>query len=162
MKVSGLTLDTQTNSPILILKDYDSDTSIPIWIGLLEATSIATQLEKFNFPRPMTHDLFKDIIYRLGAKVDKIEIFDLRENTFYAMIYLSGPKGELLIDARPSDAIAIALRTDSPIFVHERVIKKSMNMDQTKGKAEVKTEEGRKWADLLGKMSPDDFGKYKM
>ncbi len=122
MTVSGLTIDPFTNSPIMILKDVASDKAVPIWIGLLEATAIASELENIKFSRPMTHDLLKNIMELMETQVTKVEVCDLRDNTYFALIYLSRDGNEITIDARPSDAIAIALRTKAPIFVADVVI----------------------------------------
>ena len=161
MKVSGLVMDPQTNTPILILKDLQSETSLPIWIGILEATSIATELEKIQLPRPMTHDLIKNCFEFLNVKVERIEVCDLRQNTYYALIYLRNNDGVRTIDARPSDAIAIALRTDAPIFVKEDVLLKSQKPDGTTQPVFSK-EEKENWDDILENLDPEDFSKYKM
>ena len=161
MKITGLTMDPQTNTPIVVLKDTKSDTVLPIWIGLLEATAIATELEKIQFPRPMTHDLIKNLMGHLGATVDRVEVCDLRDNTFYAWIYLMVQGKESKIDARPSDALAIALRTSARIYVNEAVLEKSKKIE-TGAKAEIQDEEAKKWTDILENLSPEDFGKYKM
>jgi bifunctional DNase/RNase len=161
MTVFGLTIDPFTNSPIMILKDGTGDKSMPIWIGLLEATAIASELEKVHFSRPMTHDLLKNVLDQLGARVAKVEVCDLKNNTFYAMIHLLLADKTMTIDARPSDAIALALRTESPIFVSDDVIERSTNVDTT-GKEEVAGDEGKKWSDILENLDPEDFGKYKM
>jgi len=129
MKVSGIAIDPVTNTPIMILREVDGEQAMPIWIGLLEATAIATEMEKIRFSRPMTHDLLRNILKEVGAGVVKIEIIDLRENTFYAIITIITRDREFQVDARPSDAIALALRTDSPIYVHETVIDKSKRME---------------------------------
>lgn len=161
MKVSGLVMDPQTNTPILILKDTQNDASLPIWIGLLEATSIATELEKIQFPRPMTHDLLKNCLDHLNVKVERIEVCDLRNNTYFALIYLRNNDRVSSIDARPSDAIAIALRTDAPIFVKEDVLTRSQKVE---GKPQpiLDKENKEKWADILEQLDPEDFSKYKM
>jgi len=161
MKVSGLVMDPQTNTPILILKDTQNDASLPIWIGLLEATSIATELEKIQFPRPMTHDLLKNCLDHLNVKVERIEVCDLRNNTYFALIYLRSNDQVSSIDARPSDAIAIALRTDAPIFVKEDVLTKSQKVE---GKPQVilDKENKERWAEILEQLDPEDFSKYKM
>ena len=159
--MSGLTMDPQSNTPIVVLKDTESDISLPIWIGLLEATAIATELEQVQFARPMTHDLIKNLLDQLGAKVDKVEVCDLRDNTFFAWIYLIVNGKETKIDARPSDALAIALRVKATIYVNEKVIEKSGRMDAD-AKAEIKDEDAKKWTDILENLSPEDFGKYKM
>ena len=122
MKVTGLVMDPNTNTPILVLKDVEDETTLPIWIGLLEATAIATELEKIQFPRPMTHDLIRNLFDHLNVTVDRIEVSDLKNNTYYAMIYLRDHDSLSQIDARPSDAIAIALRMDAPIYVSTEVI----------------------------------------
>jgi bifunctional DNase/RNase len=161
MKISGLTMDPQTNTPIVVLKDPTSETSLPIWIGLLEATAIATELEQVQFSRPMTHDLLKNIMSHLGVKVDRVEVCDLRDNTFYAWIYLEVNGKETRIDARPSDALAIALRVNARIYVDEKVIEKSGKLEPV-GKVEIKDEEAKKWTEILENLSAEDFGKYKM
>ncbi|MBW2073009.1 MAG: bifunctional nuclease family protein [Deltaproteobacteria bacterium] len=161
MKISGLTMDPQTNTPIVVLKDLKNETSLPIWIGLLEATAIATELEQIKFPRPMTHDLMKNLMTHVGITVDRVEVCDLRDNTFYAWIYLNIKGKESKIDARPSDALAIALRMNARIFVNEKVIERSAKIE-SKGKAEIHDEEAKKWTEILENLSPDDFGKYKM
>ncbi len=161
MKVAGITVDPFTNTPIVILKDLEEQDVLPIWIGLLEASSIATALENIQTPRPMTHDLVKSILDTLGVKVLKIEVNDLRDNTYYALLHLDMNEKRLVIDARPSDAIALALRTGAPIFVEENVIKKSTKIDFAQKGDKVVTESGD-WEELLESLSPDDFGKYKM
>ena len=161
MKISGLTMDPHTNTPIVVLKDTKSETSLPIWIGLLEATAIATELEQVEFSRPMTHDLIKNLMGHLGVKVDRVEVCDLRDNTFYAWIYLNVNGKETRIDARPSDALAIALRVNARIFVDEKVIEKSGKLEPT-GQAEIKDDEAKKWTEILENLSAEDFGKYKM
>jgi bifunctional DNase/RNase len=161
MKVSGLLMDPQTNTPILILKDPESDRSLPIWIGLLEATAIATELEKIQFPRPMTHDLIKNCFDHLNVQVERVEVCDLRQNTYYALIYLRNSENVTPVDARPSDAIAIALRTNAPIFVKEDVLTRSQKSDGSPQPVFDK-ENKDKWADILAELDPEDFGKYKM
>ncbi|MBN1830763.1 MAG: bifunctional nuclease family protein [Deltaproteobacteria bacterium] len=161
MLVSGLTLDPLTNSPIVILKEVDGERTLPIWIGLLEATAIASELEGIKFSRPMTHDLLKTIIDSIDIEINKVEVCDLRNNTYYASIYLTHKGKQISIDARPSDALALSLRVDAPIFVDEEVIEKSKQIDLTTA-PEDKTEQGKKWQDILEKLDPEDFGKYKM
>ena len=157
MKVSGLTVDPYTNTPIVLLKDLEEKEVVPIWIGFFEASAIATQLEKVQLSRPMTHDLMKNLLDTLGVTVIKVEVTDLRENTFFAIIHLDMDGTHFAIDARPSDAIALALRTDVPIYVHEEVIKKSRKIDLRQQK------EGEEVLDeLLEELSSKDFGKYKM
>jgi uncharacterized protein len=161
MKVAGITVDPFTNTPIVLLKDLEEKDVLPIWIGLLEASSIATALENINTPRPMTHDLLKNILDNLGVKVLKIEVNDLKDNTYFALIHFDINKKRLVMDSRPSDAIAIALRTAAPIFVEEAVIKKSAKVDLTTKGDKVVTDT-TEWEDILENLSSDDFGKYKM
>ncbi|ADK86023.1 protein of unknown function DUF151 [Desulfarculus baarsii DSM 2075] len=158
MTVQGLTLDPGTNSPILILKSADGAQTLPIWIGLMEATAIASELEQIHFSRPMTHDLLKNLIDGLGHSVVKVEVVDLRDNTFYALIHLLGPGGEFSMDCRPSDAIALGLRAGAPIYVAEGVIAEAA----PKTSAEMASTSDDKWKDILERMKPEDFGKYKM
>jgi len=162
MKVSGLTIDPLTNTPIVILKDMQEKKAIPIWIGLFEASAIATELEKISFSRPMTHDLLTDILKVLEVEVIKIEINDLRNNTFFANIYLARNDKNIVIDSRPSDAIAIALRANAPIFVDEKVIEKSRNVDFGTKLTDLDKMKDEKLKEFLENLSPDDFGKYKM
>lgn len=164
MKVSGLVMDPQTNTPILILKDAQNEISLPIWIGLLEATAIATELEKIQFPRPMTHDLMKNCFEHLNVTVERIEVCDLRNNTYYALIYLKDKERVSPIDARPSDAIAIALRTNAPIFVHEEVLTKYQKSDDPNAPKPIfdKQKNKEKWAEILEELNPEEFSKYKM
>ena len=129
MVISGLTVYPITNSPIVILKEEDGDGTLPIWIGLLEATAIASELEGIKFSRPMTHDLLKNMIEILDAKVDRIEICDLKDNTYYALIHFEYNGKEMSIDARPSDAIALSLRFHIPILVSRDVITRSTQID---------------------------------
>jgi uncharacterized protein len=157
MIVHGLTIDPASNSPILILKDPDSERTLPIWIGLLEATAIASELEEVTFSRPMTHDLMKNLLESASYSVTRVEVTDLRDNTFYALIHLSSVNGELTVDSRPSDAIALALRTEAPIFVSQDVLERSSSESPNDGEDAEK-----KYKDLLESMDPNEFGKYKM
>lgn len=157
MKVSGLTIDPFTNMPIVILKDKGDKYSLPIWIGLIEASAIATELEKIKLSRPMTHDLLKNILDEASIKVEKIVVDSLSDNTFYAKIFLKSNGNEWVLDSRPSDAIAISLRTQAAIFVEKVVIDKSRKIDLSKG-----PQKKENWADILENLSPEDFGKYKM
>jgi uncharacterized protein len=161
MIISGLTVDPLTNSPIVILKEIDGEKTLPIWIGLLEATAIASELEGIEFSRPMTHDLIKNILDMVDVKVVKIEVCDLRNNTYFALIHILYNGKEMTIDSRPSDALALSLRVGAPVFVAEEVIEKSKQID-LKAEPEDKSEQGRKWQEILEKLDPDDFGKYKM
>jgi len=162
MKVSGLTIDPITNTPIVILKDMQENKAIPIWIGLFEASAIATELEKIVFSRPMTHDLFNECLKTLNVTVSKIEIGDIRNNTFYANIYLTRAGQSFTIDARPSDAIALALRARAPIFVDENVIEKSRNVDFGIKISDLDKLKEDKIKEYLENLSAEDFGKYKM
>jgi bifunctional DNase/RNase len=161
MKVAGITVDPFTNTPIVILKDLEEKDVLPIWIGLLEASSIATAIENITTPRPMTHDLLKNILDEVGVKIVKIEVNDLKDNTYFALLHLEVNKKRLVIDSRPSDAIAIALRTGASIFVDEGVIKKAAKIDLSKKGSKVVTDTSE-WEDILENLSSDDFGKYKM
>jgi bifunctional DNase/RNase len=154
MKVSGIALDPFTNTPIVILKDETNERTLPIWIGFMEASSIAMELEKTPRTRPITHDLVKNLIEKLGFLVSKIEVTDLLNDTFYARMHLKKDSEEYILDARPSDAIAIALRTDSPIFVNEEVINKSKSIEIDDDKEKLEK--------LLEQMPESNFGKYKM
>jgi len=154
MKVSGIALDPFTNSPIVILKDETNERTLPIWIGFMEASSIAMELEKTPRTRPITHDLVKNLIEKLGFLVSKIEVTDLLNDTFYACMHLKKDSEEYILDARPSDAIAIALRTDAPIFVNEEVINKSKSIEIDEDKEKLEK--------LLEQMPESNFGKYKM
>jgi len=159
--IAGMTMDPSSNTPIIILKSEEDDQAVPIWIGLLEATSIASALQNIQFDRPMTHDLFKNFLDLVQIGVTRVEICDLKENTFYAKIYFDTPDKTFSLDARPSDAIAIALRFKAPIYLDDKVIEKS-KMTETPAEAADETEEGKKWAEYLEKLNPDDFGKYKV
>jgi bifunctional DNase/RNase len=154
-------MDPTSNTPIIILKVIKGDQAIPIWIGLLEATSIASALQNIQFDRPMTHDLFKNFVKNMNMEVSKVEVCDLKNNTFYAKIYFTSEEKSFDIDARPSDAIAIALRFRAPIYVDDKIIEKSQILDSDQEMV-VEGEEGEKWAEYLKNLSPDDFGKYKV
>jgi bifunctional DNase/RNase len=163
MTISSLNMDPVTNSPIIILKEIEGEQTLPIWIGLLEATAIASEIEGVKFSRPMTHDLLKNFMDKMDIKVNKIEISDLRDNTYYALIHLTTRGETSSIDSRPSDAIAIALRTKAPIFVSDEVLKKSKQIEMTEESVPAdKSKQGKKWQDILEKLKPEDFGKYKM
>jgi len=161
MKIAGITVDPFTNTPIVLLKDLEEKDVLPIWIGLLEASSIATAMENIQTPRPMTHDLLKNILDQLSIKVIKIEVNDLKDNTYYALIHLDVNNKRLTIDARPSDALAIALRTGASIFVEESVIQRSAKVDLSQKGDKVVTDT-TEWEEILENLSQDDFGKYKM
>jgi uncharacterized protein len=156
-KIKGLMMDPITNSPIVILQDAERNTLLPIWVGIFEANAIALQIERIDTPRPMTHDLIKNILLQIKAEVEKIVVTELRDNTFYALIHLTLDGQQMTVDSRPSDAIALALRTDSPIFVTEEVISSSRNI--TLDKENLDPEDVKKW---LENLNPEDLGKYKM
>ena len=162
MKVLGLTIDPVTNTPIVILKDMDNNKAIPIWIGLFEASAIATEMKKIVFPRPLTHDLFVEFLRLFNITVSRIEIIDIRNNTFFANIYLIKDGLDYTIDARPSDAIAIALRVDAPIFVEDAVIEKSRDVDFGVKLNDLDKLKEDKIKEFLENLSAEDFGKYKM
>ena len=164
MKVGGLTLDPVTKTPIVILKDAENKLNLPIWIGLMEATSMATELEGIKMARPMTHDLLHNMIKEVGGKVEAIEVTNLQDNTYYAAIRLKVGERDIVIDSRPSDAISLALRMKSPIFVAAQVLESSSVLQQkedSEEEADLSSVSRDKWAEILEKMSPDDF-KYKM
>jgi len=157
MKVRGLALDPLSNMPIIILKDEEDKRSLPIWVGIFEANAIALELEKIATPRPMTHDLIKNVLVGLESQVHKVVVTELREDTFYAVIWVERDGRIISIDSRPSDALALALRVDCPIFVEDEVLKSSKlaaNMSDR-----VTSEELRKWLDGL---NDEDMGRYKM
>lgn len=157
MKIKGLMIDPITQMPIIVLRDPGSETVLPIWVGIFEANAIALELEQVAPPRPMTHDLLRDVIQRLDATVRRIVITELRDNTFYAMIHFGRNKEEIAVDSRPSDAIALALRTASPIFVDSEVLSRAKNMDLTKDSQD--NEKLRKWLETLDEK---ELGKYEM
>jgi len=160
--IVSLNMDPVTKTPFIILKEIEGERTLPIWIGLLEATAIASEIEGVRFPRPMTHDLLKNIIDKTDIKVNGVEICDLRDNTYYALIHLTSKGKDLSVDSRPSDAIAIALRAKAPIFVSDDVLRKSKQIEETEeGVPGDKSEQGKRWKDILEKLKPEDFGKYK-
>ncbi len=157
VKIRGLMMDPVTNMPIVILKDVGGSSVLPIWVGIYEANAIALEIEKVATPRPMTHDLLKNVLSGLETRVNKVVVSDLREDTFYARIWLEKNGETLSIDSRPSDALALALRVDCPIFVEEEVLKNSKASGSGADKAS--SEELRKWLENLG---DEDTGRYKM
>ncbi len=163
MRIRGLMMDPTANTPIVILKDVHSDTLLPIWVGTYEANAIALEIEKVATQRPMTHDLLKNVILQMGAQVDRVVVTELRDNTFYAVIELSMDGRKIFLDSRPSDAIALALRADCPIFVNEEVIKNSRNTTTEKTvpeaeEPEIDEAEEVEWPDEID----DNDIKYKM
>ena len=157
MKIRGLMMDPVTNMPIVILKDVGSDTVLPIWVGVPEANAIALEIEKVATPRPLTHDLIKNVLMGLETVVHKVVVTELKEDTFYAVIWLEREGRVISIDSRPSDALAVALRVDCPIFVEEQVLKTSKQAATMS--ENLTSDELRKY---LEGISDDDLGKYKM
>jgi bifunctional DNase/RNase len=162
MEISGLAIDPLSSVPIVILKEVTGKNSVPIWIGLLEASAIATVLEEIEFSRPMTHDLLKNIMETMNIVIERIVVDDLKDNTYYATIYMVADGRNFEIDSRPSDAIAIALRTSAKIYMEESVIERSRKLDLTQPEDLHSEEAKKKWAEVLDNLDPDDFGKYKM
>lgn len=162
MKVFGLAIDPLSNTPIVILKDLGEKKAIPIWIGLFEASAIASVLEKISFARPMTHDLLHEVMKALDTRIVKIVINDLRNNTFFAIIHVIQGGREKTIDSRPSDAIALALRAEAPIFVDEKVIEQSTHIDISTQAEDLGKYSREKLKEVLETLSPEAFGKYKM
>lgn len=157
MKIRGLMMDPVTNMPIVVLKDVSGSSILPIWVGIYEANAIALEIEKMPTPRPMTHDLIRNLLFGLETGVKKVVVNDLRDDTFYAVIWLERNGQMISVDSRPSDALAIALRLDCPIFVEEAVLKTSKSAQAV---AEVgNNEEVRKW---LENLNDEDLGRYKM
>ena len=157
MKIKGLMIDPVSNMPIIILKNADGDAVLPIWVGIFEANAIATQLEEIVSPRPMTHDLLKNVIEELQARIRRVVITDLRENTFFAKIHLDRSGEDLAVDSRPSDAMALALRAQAPIFVEQDVLDKSAATGEDADSQE--TERLRRWLETV---DPEELGKYEM
>ena len=157
MKIRGLLMDPVTNMPIVILKDSGSDTVLPIWVGVYEANAIALEIEKVSTPRPMTHDLIKNVLTGLDAAVHKVVVTELKDDTFFAVIWLEREGQVISIDSRPSDALALALRVDCPIFVDDEVLKNSKLAANLSARST--DEELRK---LLEGMNDEDLGRYKM
>lgn len=158
MHVVGISVDQNSGGAVLFLQD-DTERTLPIWIGLAEATAIAKELEGVELARPLTHDLFRDTLKATGAEITRVEVTDLRDNTYFAEIVLRDSSGGVVrVDSRPSDAVALAVRVDAPIFVHEQVLRKAQPAPK---EMPVPTDkEG--WKKLLEEMDPEDFGKYKM
>src|SRR5712691_3294963 len=158
MKIRGLMMDPVTNMPIVVLKDVDGNSILPIWVGIYEANAIALEIEKVSTPRPMTHDLIKSVLTGLDALVHKVVVTELKDDTFYAVIWMEREGHVVSIDSRPSDALPLALRVDCPIFVEDEVLKISKQAANSPVPA-VSSEELSKWLEDLG---DDDLGKYKM
>ena len=160
MKVRGLALDPMSNMPIIILRDEDDKRSLPIWVGIFEANAIALELEKIATPRPMTHDLIKNILEAIDARVVKVMVTDLKDNTFFAVLHLQVGETEYTVDSRPSDAIALALRVAAPIFVDEEVVRKAKSIEVTKEGETVKAYDPERLREWLENIKPEDFEKF--
>jgi hypothetical protein len=161
MKVRGLALDPLSNMPIIILRDEEDKRSLPIWVGIFEANAIALELEKISTPRPMTHDLIKNILETIDARVLKVVVTDLKENTFFAVLHIQVGDTEYTVDSRPSDAIALALRVAAPIYVDEEVVRKAKSLEVATKEAEpVKADDPERIREWLGKIKPEDFEKF--
>ena len=157
MEIKGLLMDPVSNMPVVILRDTEKGHFLPIWVGIFEANAIALEMEKVQTPRPMTHDLLKNVLAQLDTRVERVVINDLRENTFFARIHLIQKDSTLQVDSRPSDAIALALRSQAEIFVEEEVLEKSRSL-HGEG-SDQDPDRLRKW---LEEASPDELGKYRM
>jgi len=157
MKIKGLVVDPISKMPIVVLEDLNSERILPIWIGVFEANAIALKIENISTPRPMTHDLVKNFLEKLNISVEKVVVNDVRDNTFYAMIHCRYKDQTITIDSRPSDAIALSLRVDAPIFVEDEVVKKAHSL-----KFDDNLEDSEKLKKWLENLKPENFGKYKM
>ncbi len=157
VKIRGLMMDPVTNMPVVVLKDTQGGAILPIWVGIYEANAIALEIEKVQTPRPMTHDLLKNVLLGLNVRVHKVVVCDLKEDTFYALIWMERDGQMMSVDSRPSDALALALRLDCPIYVEEEVLKNSRIASATTEK--TSNEELRKW---LENLNDEDMGRYKM
>ena len=157
MKIRGLMMDPVTNMPIVVLKDISGSTILPIWVGIYEANAIALEIEKVSTPRPMTHDLIKILLHGLGTGIRKVVVSELKEDTFYAVIWLDKDGDLISVDSRPSDALALALRLDCPIYVDDSVLKSSNRAGAAADK--INNEELRKYLESL---NDEDLGRYKM
>ena len=160
MKVRGLALDPMSNMPIIILRDDEDKRSLPIWVGIFEANAIALELEKIATPRPMTHDLIKNILEAIEARLLKVVVTDLRDNTFFAVLHIQVGETEYTVDSRPSDAIALALRVAAPIFVDEDVVRKAKTLEVNKEAEPVKPDDTERLREWLQNIKPEDFEKY--
>ena len=157
MKIRGLMMDPVTNAPIVVLKDVHGNSVLPIWVGVYEANAIALEIEKVQTPRPMTHDLLRNVFLGLEVRVDKVVVSDLKDDTFYAVIWMERDGHVISIDSRPSDALALALRLDCPIYVEEEVLKSSKLASSINER--ISSDELRKYLESL---NDEDLGRYKM
>lgn len=158
--IHGLTMDSNNNNPVILLKQKDGQKVMPIWIGLFEANSIAMSIGEVQVPRPMTHDLLKSALEESGLKIERVAVTDLKDNTFYATIYLRDNGTVIQVDSRPSDAIALAVRTQCPIFIMDSIFdQSSIDLDSVETSHDGTKD---KWSEMLENMDPEDFSKYKM
>ena len=157
MKIKGLVVDPISKMPIVVLEDLNSDRMLPIWIGVFEANAIALKIENISTPRPMTHDLVKNFLDKLNISIEKVVVNDVRDNTFYALIHCRYKDKAITIDSRPSDAIALSLRMNAPIYVEEEVVKKAQSL-----KFDDNLEDSEKLKKWLENLKPENLGKYKM
>jgi uncharacterized protein len=157
VKIRGLMMDPMTNMPVVVLKETQGSGVLPIWVGVYEANAIALEIEKVQTPRPMTHDLLKNVLTGLNVRVQRVVVCDLKEDTFYALIWMERDGQVISMDSRPSDALALALRLDCPIYVDDQVLKSSKIAGATAEKSS--NEELRKW---LENLNDEDLGRYKM
>jgi bifunctional DNase/RNase len=158
MRIKGLVIDPISKMPIVVLEEIEGDRMLPIWIGVFEANAISLKMENIPTPRPLTHDLIKNVLQKLDASIEKIVVSDVLDNTFYAYIYCRCNKGKIIkIDSRPSDAIALSLHMEAPIYVEEKIVEKAPSL-----KFDDKLEDSEKLKNWLENLRPEDFGKYKM
>jgi bifunctional DNase/RNase len=157
MRIRGLMMDPVTNMPIVVLKDVEGDSVLPIWVGVYEANAIALEIEKVTTPRPMTHDLLKNMLTGFGASVNKVVVTELKDDTFYAVIWAERDGQTISLDSRPSDALALALRVDCPIFVDDEVLRVSKVTSAASER--ITSDDLKKWLEGL---SDEDTGGYKM
>lgn len=157
--IAGLTLDPVSKSPMVILRSMEGEYTLSLWVGALEISSIASVLQKMDYDRPMTHDLFKNFMTKVEAKITSVEINDIVDNTYFGRIHFNSGGKNLSIDARPSDAIALAMRFDAPIYIEKHVLEDAGDVN-FKSEVMDKSEHGKKWAEYLEKLTMDDFGKY--
>lgn len=159
VRIRGLMMDPATNMPIVLLKDVGSETVMPIWVGIFEANAIAIEIEKLAAPRPMTHDLTRNLIHNLNAELERVVITELKDDTYYAVIWLRQGDEPVAVDSRPSDAIALALRADCPIYVSEQVMRAATRLNTSGSPDGPSTEQLRGWLEGL---NDEDLGRYKM
>jgi len=161
VSIHGLAMDPKNNSPILLLKEDGAQRALPVWIGMYEANAIATCLAGMESPRPMTHDLLYNTVTQAGFKVTRVVITELKDITFFAVVYLNSASGDMELDARPSDAVALAVRSDAPIYVMEDVLDRSA-VDMSTIEKDAAASQKDEWLEMLENMDPEDYSKYKM